>query len=303
LSACAKFGYPLDSDDLKTAEAINQREENTRIPPQLGPPVLKLFNSEPVKKAYARRSEFWILDSCAYYLQNLERFVEEGFEPTEEDQVMARIRTTGIVVTQLEQKIAQPKEDEPDTIRFQVVDVGGQRNERKKWIHCFDDVKAILFIVNLNAYDQVLFEDSKKNRLVESLELFQDITHKDIFKETPIILFLNKKDLFETMIQERDLAEVKDSDGKFLFSDYTGGRRVIPALEYISALFKKQVPSGKTVDVQVVTGVFKRDIRCAFDDVKKALIEMNRKKMEQLKKEIRVETKIVEGKSTCCDCC
>ena len=39
------------------------------------------------------------------------------------------------------------------------IDVGGQRSERKKWIHCFEDVTAILFFVALSAYDLGLRED------------------------------------------------------------------------------------------------------------------------------------------------
>jgi len=38
-------------------------------------------------------------------------------------------------------------------------DVGGQRSERKKWIHVFDNVQAILFLVAISAYDSVLIED------------------------------------------------------------------------------------------------------------------------------------------------
>ncbi|CAN0288437.1 unnamed protein product, partial [Ectocarpus sp. 13 AM-2016] len=48
--------------------------------------------------------------------------------------------------------------------KFSVVDVGGQRSERRKWIHCFDDVKAIIFVVALSGYNQVLFEDTGVNR-------------------------------------------------------------------------------------------------------------------------------------------
>lgn len=43
-------------------------------------------------------------------------------------------------------------------------DVGGQRNERRKWIHCFDEVTAVIFVVALSEYDQGLFEDQSVNR-------------------------------------------------------------------------------------------------------------------------------------------
>ena len=45
-------------------------------------------------------------------------------------------------------------------------DVGGQRNERKKWIHCFDGVTAVIFVVGLSEYDQCLVEDGVTNRMV-----------------------------------------------------------------------------------------------------------------------------------------
>jgi len=40
-----------------------------------------------------------------------------------------------------------------------MVDVGGQRSERRKWIHCFQDITSILFLVSLSGYDQCLVED------------------------------------------------------------------------------------------------------------------------------------------------
>lgn len=44
-------------------------------------------------------------------------------------------------------------------LSFRMFDVGGQRSERRKWIYCFDDVRALLFVVALSAYDMVLQED------------------------------------------------------------------------------------------------------------------------------------------------
>ena len=55
------------------------------------------------------------------------------------------------------------------------IDVGGQRTERKKWIHCFEDVLLIMFLAAISEYDQVLEEDHNQNRLEESLNLFGTI--------------------------------------------------------------------------------------------------------------------------------
>lgn len=86
-----------------------------------------------------------------------------------------------------------------------MVDVGGQRNERRKWIHCFEDVTAIIFVAALSEYDQVLEEDNKTNRMIESLKLFEDTINNDWFNRKPVILFLNKVDLFEKKLQHSSL--------------------------------------------------------------------------------------------------
>ncbi|XP_015279040.1 PREDICTED: guanine nucleotide-binding protein G(k) subunit alpha, partial [Gekko japonicus] len=84
-------------------------------------------------------------------------------------------------------------------------DVGGQRSERKKWIHCFEGVTAIIFCVALSDYDLVLAEDEEMNRMHESMKLFDSICNNKWFTDTSIILFLNKKDLFEEKIRRSPL--------------------------------------------------------------------------------------------------
>jgi guanine nucleotide-binding protein G(i) subunit alpha len=75
-------------------------------------------------------------------------------------------------------------------------DVGGQRSERKKWIHCFEAVTCIIFCVALSEYDQVLLEVNTMNRMEESLQLFGSIVNSAWFTRTSIVLFLNKIDIF-----------------------------------------------------------------------------------------------------------
>ena len=92
--------------------------------------------------------------------------------------------------------------------------MGGQRNERKKWIHCFEDVTAIIFFCDASAYNQTLFEDERVNRLLEALTLFEEICNCKYFHSTPLILFLNKSDLLKKKIKKVDIAE--------FFDDYDG---------------------------------------------------------------------------------
>ncbi|OON23379.1 hypothetical protein X801_00713 [Opisthorchis viverrini] len=54
-----------------------------------------------------------------------------------------------------------------------VFDVSGQRGARKKWIQLFDNVTAILFLVDSSSFDQTLREDRNQNRMVDSLEVFE----------------------------------------------------------------------------------------------------------------------------------
>ena len=55
---------------------------------------------------------------------------------------------------------------------YRLVDVGGQRSERRKWIQCFDDVKAVLFVAALSGYDMTLFEDGTTVSLCSVLSMF-----------------------------------------------------------------------------------------------------------------------------------
>ena len=60
-----------------------------------------------------------------------------------------------------------------ESIVFRMVDVGGQRSERRKWIQCFNDVTAIIFVAASSSYNMVLREDNTQNRLREALGLSQ----------------------------------------------------------------------------------------------------------------------------------
>lgn len=126
-----------------------------------------------------------ILDTSTYsYFDSIQRIGIPGYLPTDQDVLRSRVKTTGI--TESHFQIGE--------LRYKLFDVGGQRSERKKWIHCFESVTAILFLVAISEYDQSLYEDESINRMQESLALFDSICNSRWFVKTSIILFLNKID-------------------------------------------------------------------------------------------------------------
>lgn len=166
--------------------------------------IKELWAEETVQAAYVRRSEFQLSDSCKYFFEKVEAISQPEYLPTVDDILQARVRTTGIV--QMDFKI--------NNARFQMFDVGGQRNERRKWIHAFDDVTALVFVAALSEYDQVLAEDGETNRMKEAVNLFGQIVNSSWFKNTNCILFLNKRDLFQEKLKNKSLVRY--------YPDYNG---------------------------------------------------------------------------------
>lgn len=123
---------------------LDATHANTLLQPELAKNVSALWQCPAFKKLYARRAEFWSTDATPYYLNEVERIAAIDFEPNEEDLLMTRIRSTGAVVSEV---VERP-------YRFQFVDLGGQRDERRKWAQCFDGVKIIVFVVSLPGYCQ-----------------------------------------------------------------------------------------------------------------------------------------------------
>lgn len=183
---------PSNSEHFKLITDVN---ENVPIDINIGTAIKALWKDAGILQTWKRRAEFQIVESVKYYFNEIDRIMQPGFVATQQDMLLARVRTSGIVT---EKYII-------DGVPFEMYDVGGQRNERKKWIHCFDDVTAVIFVAALSEYDQVLFEDATTNRMTEAVQLFADICNNKYFKKSSLILFMNKRDLFEEKIKNIDI--------------------------------------------------------------------------------------------------
>ncbi|XP_076043285.1 G protein alpha s subunit [Oratosquilla oratoria] len=150
-----------------------------------------LWNDRGVQACYERSNEYQLIDCAKYFLDRVGIVKQPDYTPTEQDILRCRVLTLGIYETRFQ----------VDKVNFHMFDVGGQRDERRKWIQCFNDVTAIIFVTACSSYNMVLREDPSQNRLKESLELFKSIWNNRWLRTISVILFLNKQDLLAEKIK------------------------------------------------------------------------------------------------------
>lgn len=131
------------------------------------------------------------------FLNRAREISDPLYTPTTEDILHSRQITTGYNEVCFQVRV-------PKTSYFQefrIFDVGGQRDERRKWIHVFEGIEALLFILSCSDFDQKLREDESINRFAEAIELFRQVWHNGMLGGAGIICFLNKQDILEAKIR------------------------------------------------------------------------------------------------------
>jgi len=204
----------MEDMDLKLTDELQEYIEMIENAPDLRDgepfpmnfydPLKSLWGDSSVQQAWQRGNEAALPENLVYFFSDIDRLFDPTYQPHEQDIVHCRARTIGITETTF-----KLREHE-----MLMVDVGGQKSERRKWIHCFQDVTSILFLVSLSGYDQCLVEDKDANQMQDAMTIWDSICHSQWFKQTSIILFLNKNDLFHK--------KIPNSDIKNFFTDYDG---------------------------------------------------------------------------------
>ena len=253
-SAMIELDIPYDDKSIesminKTYDKENLLNNNLKL-------LQSFWNDRGIQLCYTRRNEYGLIDNCFYYFKHLERIFSHSYIPSKTDILYSRQQTQGIITTEF--NINQTN--------YCIYDVGGQRGERKQWIHIFNDVTAIMFIGALSEYDLYLNEDRSKNRMEESLDLFETIVNMIYFKEARIILFLNKNDLFEEKIENIPI----DS----FFPEYNGEIGSYEAgLKFIYDEYMDCVPQNKQVYVHVTDATNTDNIKFVWDVTQHIILE------------------------------
>ncbi|GLI73109.1 hypothetical protein PoHVEF18_001319 [Penicillium ochrochloron] len=219
----------------------------------------EMWNDAGVQKAVARGHEFALHDNLYYFYDSLDRIFTPNWLPDNQDMLQARLRTTGITETLFE--LGQ--------MNFRMMDVGGQRSERKKWIHCFEGVQCLLFMVALSGYDQCLVEDQNANQMHEAMMLFESLVNGEWFKRKPIILFLNKMDLFKGKLEISKISKH--------FPDYTGSNTDFDAaVRYFSDRFRgiNRIPD-REIYIHRTNATDTTLLKATMDSVQDMIIQKN----------------------------
>ncbi|GAV09411.1 hypothetical protein RvY_18958 [Ramazzottius varieornatus] len=186
---------PITLERPQNQEAVDFMQSIADVEPYNYPPEFwdrteALWVDGGVQKSFERSNEYQLIDAAKYFLDKVAEVRRPDYSPSQQDILRARVQTSGIFETKFS----------VDKVNFHMFDVGGQRDERRKWIQCFNDVTAIIYVTSSSSYDMVLMEDTSQNRLKESLDLFKSIWNNRWLRTISVILFLNKMDQLEEKI-------------------------------------------------------------------------------------------------------
>jgi len=183
-----EFGMcKIGANAIEAAEYFELLRDDAEINDDIAEKIKILWRDEGIQQTFAKRAKFGVTDSTQYFFDEIKRISSPNYIPSFEDVLLCRHRTTGVV-------------DKLFTIKgtqLRIFDVGGQRAERKKWIHCFDHVTAVVYVASLNGFDEAMYEEETENVMHDSLHLFAEVCNNEWFRQTSMILFLNKVDLFQ----------------------------------------------------------------------------------------------------------
>eukprot|EP01084_Bolivina_argentea_P299239 515782_1 len=140
-----------------------------------------------------RHKRFTIPDNMRYFYSQIECVFGSDYVPSINDMIRMRIRTTGMIESKYKM----------DQYELSIFDTGGERNERKKWIHTFENVDIVIYVAALSHFCCVLWEDEKTISMHDAIELFDEICNGRWFRRSEMILFLNKNDLFRQMLYDQ----------------------------------------------------------------------------------------------------
>eukprot|EP01126_Amoeba_proteus_P062987 TRINITY_DN8631_c0_g2_i1.p1 TRINITY_DN8631_c0_g2~~TRINITY_DN8631_c0_g2_i1.p1 ORF type:complete len:222 (+),score=58.01 TRINITY_DN8631_c0_g2_i1:624-1289(+) len=193
-----------------------------------------------------------------YFMNSLDRLEQNEYSVNHEDILHARTKTTGIHFFEI-----PPSAHGQPSLCF--IDVGGQKSERRKWAHAFDDVSSVIYISALDNFDRVLEEDPTRNRLEDDLDLFSKVILSP-FLPPNWIFFQNKCDIFAKKVEDKTFFNTHPQLGEKAM-DYK------LAVLWLREQFQDLVPQEKKVTFHVTCALDEKKTKKILDSIRGDLIQ------------------------------
>lgn len=151
-------------------------------------------------------------------------------------------------------------------LKFGLSDVGRRRS--KNWITCFTGMTSLIFVADLDSYDDVLLEEeddaSPRNRLLDSINHFDFVVNLPNYKKTSIILLLNNVDKLREKLETSPLDRY--------FPDYSGGNDVTKATTYLRGHFERANRAGLELYTHLTSSTSASNLELVSAAVRKTIL-------------------------------
>jgi len=259
ITGCEQVGIAIELDANKElAEKYDAYSDDVYLKigsmwnRQMVDELMQLWNDPGIQKAYLRSNEFQFIENAKYLFQNMERIAAEDYKPTPYDMLCTRTKTTGVV-----EKLIKVN----DRFNMKLVDVGGQRNERRKWFSLFDQCTLVIFLCATSDFNKLLYEDDETNRMIENLNLFRETVNNRWFKNKPFVVLYNKMDVFKEKIESgQSISEA--------FPEYEGAGDAESSIAYIKKKYEEQRETKAAIYSYETMATDTEETRRVFDEIK-----------------------------------
>jgi len=232
LQAASSLGKKvLPGNTEHEAHISSLRARTVDLTPELLARLNALWKDPVIQEVMTHHHELLTITHLSYFFDNMDRITQADYKPTDEDILRCRQRTAG----------ASSASIYIDKNYFEFFDIGGQKPERAKWEQILGE-HEFTSIIYFIASDEFDVEDEekefKRTKMEISRFIFSEIVNSNIVKsDVPIILFLNRRDIFEERI--------KDPEGykqfQATFPNFSGGQDVKSGLDFIRDMFTETI--------------------------------------------------------------
>ena len=241
------------------------QDDNEELIPEVASEITKLWDDPMMKINYQKATNIGIGDNADFFIENVQRIAEPSYQPSDEDLLKSRIKTTG--KSDLDVMF--------NDIKVKLVDIGGQLCERSKWASFSEGVGYLIFVVPLSDFNQPMYEDDSILRTNDTKDLFKATANRK-FENIPIFLVFNKLDMFEKKLHEYP------EKFKEAYPDFEGDtNNTEECVEHVKKTFLSEINPDRSPDAPVqtitISAMENNDIHELFQTVAKKVVEDHNK--------------------------